>query len=128
MGSGGLYRWGSLGVSGKAGGGGGFIDLVEEEIKMDVIIKSDRYITLIYCNVYMYMIYSYTYRYIIVSNNMYKAERFSDSVRLIRDLSSTILTSDSELILKTYMVTPTTTGGPEIEGYVDWVGQIGPRD
>lgn len=26
---------------------------------------------------------------------------------------STILTSDSELILKTYMVTPTSTGGPE---------------
>lgn len=42
----------------------------------------------------------------------------SGSVRLIRDLSSTILTSDSELILKTYMVTPTSTGGPEIEGYL----------
>lgn len=27
---------------------------------------------------------------------------------------STILTSDSELMLNTYMVTPTTTGGPEI--------------
>lgn len=32
----------------------------------------------------------------------------------IKQYVATILTSDRELILNTYMVTPTTTGGPEI--------------